>query len=254
MICVEANFPPASARARPRMCERTLSHEPRVASSDSWLVTRDLGPLYSRIASEESRITNGKPTSRDLWLRKSFLISWPYSRGHESRVRDTNRVPHFLSHESRPMTTYGLHTAYGLHNFEWYRLLREILHSKLMNKCAIISVPADGSAQPGSTVSANAVPADTLRYNDVVISSKRRHFDSWLAGLFIVWDLPYNWCIMGSRDRWEFPLIFKCHWQFPCTALCREAVKYEESRLWAEDIGTTGAFQKHTRALKSKRS
>ena len=26
MICVEANFPPASARARPRMCERTLRH------------------------------------------------------------------------------------------------------------------------------------------------------------------------------------------------------------------------------------
>ena len=25
MICVEANFPPASARARPRMCERTFT-------------------------------------------------------------------------------------------------------------------------------------------------------------------------------------------------------------------------------------
>ena len=25
MICVEANFPPAPARVRPRMCERTLS-------------------------------------------------------------------------------------------------------------------------------------------------------------------------------------------------------------------------------------
>ena len=26
MICVEANFPPASARVRPRMCERTFIH------------------------------------------------------------------------------------------------------------------------------------------------------------------------------------------------------------------------------------
>ena len=27
MICVEANFPPASARARPRMCERTFNRQ-----------------------------------------------------------------------------------------------------------------------------------------------------------------------------------------------------------------------------------
>ena len=33
MICVEANFPPASARARPRMCERTFTHQ---LSFDSW--------------------------------------------------------------------------------------------------------------------------------------------------------------------------------------------------------------------------
>ena len=31
--------------------------------------------------------------------------------------------------------------------------------------------------------------------------------------------LPHLQCIMGSCDQWEFPLLFKGHWQSPCTAL-----------------------------------
>ena len=51
---------------------------------------------------------------------------WPYTdcgpavtgmfascTGHESRVRDTNRDPRVLSHESRLMAAYGLHVVSG---------------------------------------------------------------------------------------------------------------------------------------------
>ena len=46
---------------------------------------------------------------------------------------------------------------------------------------------------------------------------------------------PQLWCIVGSRDKWEFPTFFRGHWQSPCTALmagiclplvlCKETVK-----------------------------
>ena len=35
----------------------------------------------------------------------------------------------------------------------------------------------------------------------------------------IDWGTPHKWCIMGARDRWEFPAFCKGQWQSPCTTL-----------------------------------
>ena len=35
----------------------------------------------------------------------------------------------------------------------------------------------------------------------------------------IVWDCLASHRIVGPCDRWEFPSIYKGHWQSPCTAL-----------------------------------
>ena len=41
----------------------------------------------------------------------------------------------------------------------------------------------------------------------------------WLADLYIVQGIPHIRYIMGSRDQWGFPPVFRPHWQSPCTAL-----------------------------------
>ena len=60
----------------------------------------------------------------------------------------------------------------------------------------------------------------------------------WLVGLNMGLECLMSNCIVGSRDRLEFPLFFRHHWQSICTALtgrqclrlglCKETVK--ESR------------------------
>ena len=39
------------------------------------------------------------------------------------------------------------------------------------------------------------------------------------AKLHLQWIMDNLQCIMWSCDPWEMPLVFKGHWQYPCTAL-----------------------------------
>ena len=61
-----------------------LSHESRLVGSS--LAIRDLsGPTHDlSLLSRESPVTSGEHASRDLWLRKLYLIGW-------ANLRITNR-------------------------------------------------------------------------------------------------------------------------------------------------------------------
>ena len=73
----------------------------------------------------------------------------------------------------------------------------------------------------------------------------------WLS---IVWAYSEQetkngpWCIMGSRDQWEFPPVFRPYWQSPCTVLMAgnlPAIRLCKGTVKESIIMAAGGRQRH---------